>query len=467
MLALIASIFLRIHGEADYNDDVIYISDFGFYAGGHLNVTWDNSPGNGAYSVSLQVFTRTAYDGWLDEIYETDSWRDCNRHGSTANITTVLTPTPQHGHIAIPTEGVFIAILQHCLSPAISGRYTVDITFMNPNGQHLDSREVPLLTVLPVMISVFGLLLFAWIGLICVRRSTFLGIYICLVIIVTFHVLYLIFYEVTLYRGQATDRSTAWSVLLRVAHALYEMALYSTLVIASSGWCLLNVPNPPRSVLLDMAGVLLFVASAAIDSALSLGSWQILLIILEFAGIFWIVRTIVVHTRRAQLVIKAHLLLIQQQGIMPSTTPIYEKMALYEHFLFYVGVSFLGLLVLNVVLSSVDTAAWIIGVIENIMQLLILGGVMYIYRPRGRRIDPYMRRDGVEAEEAQRDEILLEDLESYDPKVQSSGMREWEDGMALPLEPLVVQSRGFVPVFAERKRSTDYTLVGGSGRRDK
>jgi hypothetical protein len=231
------------------------------------------------------------------------------------------------------------------------------------------------------------------------------------------------------------------------------------LVIASGGWCLLHETNPPAIVLTDIAGVAIFVAAAAVDSAVKGSTVHIIALIAEFIGIFWIVRAIVVHTGRAQLVIKAHLMVIQHHGIRPFSTPIYQKMELYHHFLFFVGISFMSLLVVNVVLSSVDVAAWIIGLIEGIIQFIILVGVMFLYRPRGHGIDQYMRADADGDEASKRDEVLLEDLDAYDPTAEQEGMRMWEDGMELPLEPHVVATSGLVPAMAERKRSTDYTHV--------
>jgi hypothetical protein len=170
------------------------VADFGFYADGYINVSWNNSPGNAAYSVSLQALSNSRYDDWFDELYDSNAWHDCHRDGSVGNVTTVLSSTSQSGQIVIPETGVFVAIVQHC-SSNLSGRYSLDVVFMNPNGQHLDSRDIPSLTVLPIMIGIFGVVLLGWIGLILLRRYRFLAIHVCIGVIVLFHILYLAFYE--------------------------------------------------------------------------------------------------------------------------------------------------------------------------------------------------------------------------------------------------------------------------------
>jgi hypothetical protein len=54
----------------------------------------------------------------------------------------------------------------------------------------------------------------------------------------------------------------------------------------------------------------------------------------------------------------------------------------------------------------------------------------------------------------ERGEVLLEDLDGFAVEDAHGEMREWEDGMELPLQPLVVSSR-------KRKRRVDQDLAYG------
>jgi hypothetical protein len=306
--------------------------------------------------------------------------------------------------------------------------------------------------VLPYVIPVFALLLGFWVGYIFVLRAKFLRIHMCFGLIVASYILYLAFLFVSLRHASSTDASSVWPILLVIGHSLYHFALYSTLVVAANGWCLLNVTNTVADVASSVSGVAVYVIAVAIQEEVSLGNWELLVLLVEFMAIAWIIRTIAVNCTMALLHIKAHLLVIQQQGIAPSSTPIYQKMILYQKFLYCAILAFVMLVLINVLSATVALAFWAARLIDNIMQFLIVIIVMWLYRPRGKNIDQYMERDGMGDEERERGEVLLEDINDFTPTAQQDGMREWEEGMDLPLEPLLVSSRE--------------TRAGGSGARN-
>jgi hypothetical protein len=154
LAAVLFSAHLRVTGTADYAADFAYVSDFGWYAGGHLNLTWSAPASAGRIVTNLLLLERSAYEAWYLEQHSAGSWRACaDPSPAYANWTAVLAPAPQHRAFAVNSSGVFIAVVQHCLA-RFAGRYSIDAEFANPGGQQLDSREIPALTVLPVAIAV-------------------------------------------------------------------------------------------------------------------------------------------------------------------------------------------------------------------------------------------------------------------------------------------------------------------------
>jgi hypothetical protein len=461
MLWIFTSIFLRVKGEARYGAAYVFIANFGFYKGGLLNVSLCNLPGNQSYAVDLRVFTLPQYFSWLESHADDITDHVCSDPDAIDNWTLTLTSELVTRLFIIPDKDVYYVIIQSCV-PEFPGHYYVDATFLNPNGQHLDYRDIPSLSVLPVAIPAFSLLFLFWCVYIFIKRSKFLAIHICLGVIVIFYILYLVFSEVTLKRAQETDEATASSIWLKVFQAFYDFTLFSTLIIATSGWCLLNVDVALRDLGISLAGVAVFVTLIFVQVEIDMGLWALAIFFGQLFAICLLMAQIWRSTSAAEKVIKAHLLVIQNDGILPSSTPIYQKLIHYQILLYVVGLSFLLVMLTNVNLSFFGAPNWLGRLVDNLIQFGILATVMYLYRPRGETIDRYMRRDDGQGE---REEVLLDDLEGLAPTERRNGMREWEDGMDLPLEPLLVSSKERTSAFSATEEP-DYTPVPGREKPD-
>jgi hypothetical protein len=164
-------------------------------------------------------------------------------------------------------------------------------------------------------------------------------------------------------------------------------------------------------------------------------------LIAELAAGVWIGYLFHANSESGRNVIKAHLLAIRNDGILPSSTPIYQKFLIYQLFLDAAVWAFLSFFVLNVFLSVMKSEGWIVALANNMIQFAIVGGLMVLFRPRGKFVDEYMQPD-VELGEEARGEVALEELSGFEIESAQDGMREWEEGMNLPLHPLVVSSRG-------------------------
>jgi hypothetical protein len=450
---LFSGIALRVNGHARYDADYVFVADFGFYKNGLLSVQMDNTPGGRPYSVKLFVFTRSQYLTWLEYFFAIVD-HICLTSSSVFEGYYVLSPVAQSVNTTMPGKDVYYVIIQSC-SRNHSGSYYVDAHFLNPNGQLLDYRDIPSLIVIPIAIPLFSLLLLSWITYIFVKQSKFLAIHVCLGIILTLYIVYLILLEVTLKRASVSDDSNPSTMWLIVFQAFYDFALFSTLVIASGGWCLLNVSITVREVASAVVGVSIFVASIFLQSELDLDLWNIAVILLQLFSVIWLIWQIWRSTRAAQKVIRAHLLVIQHGGILPSSTPIYQKLVHYQIFLYLVALSFLLVFISTANLSFFGAANWVGRMIDHLLQFIILASVCWLYRPRGEEIDKYMQRDNGDGA---RDEVVLEDLESLEADNRTQGMKEWNSGMNLPLEPVLVSSRDPRPLLS-KSSPLAYTAV--------
>jgi hypothetical protein len=321
----------------------------------------------------------------------------------------------------------------------MSGKYWVDARFVNPGGEYLDSRDIPSLTVIPVFLPFFILLLVGWLGLIIWKRRSFLKIHVCLIIVVFVYILELIFNEVALKQAERTDDADGWWNVLIALTAIFDFVFYSTLLIASSGWCLLHTDLLPLDTALSLLGVAVFIAMSSIQSNVDVKLWLILTLILQVVSIVWVLHCIWRNTEKARRHIKAHLIAISRAGIDFRTTPIFEKLALYNILLWVICAAFLAYFLVNVFLSLADASNWVYVLMANLIQFVILAAVMYLYRPRGSAVDRYLQTDE-DGDGKNRQEIALEDIDGFALDERPGEMRPWTEDMDLPLEPVIISS---------------------------
>jgi hypothetical protein len=318
--------------------------------------------------------------------------------------------------------------------------YVVDATFLNPDGQHLDWRDLPSLSVLKIVIAVFSVLLFVWIGLVFLKRRTFLPIHIYCGLINACYIGFLVFHLISLNTAQSTDDATVFTYLRVAFEFMYDVVLFATIVVASGGWGLLNVDLTLSDLAKALTSVILFIGASFAQFYVDVDITRVILLIIEIFSGVWIWYLLHANSEAAQNRIKAHLLAIRNDGIVPITTPIYQKFLIYRLFHNVAIMSFIAFLTLNIFLSIIRSPNWVVALTNNGFQFGTIATLMVLFRPRGRSIDEYMQPD-VELDDQSRGEVALDDLTGFEVADAGDGMREWEEGMDLPLQPLVVCSR--------------------------
>jgi hypothetical protein len=254
---------------------------------------------------------------------------------------------------------------------------------------------------------------------------------------------------IALDRAQATDDATVFSYLRVAFEFTYDVVLFATIVVASAGWGLLNVELSRADVAKAVVSVSIFVSASYVQYYVSLDVTQLIVLVVELAAGIWIWYMLHENSASAQNAVKAHLLAIRNDGIVPASTPIYEKFRIYQVFLNLAVIAFLSFLLLNIVLVILHAENWVVALTNNVIQFGVVVSLMVLFRPRGRSIDEYLQPDG-ELEGAPRAEVAVEDLAGFEVESAPDGMREWEEGMDLPLQPLVVSSRAQPGDRAER-----------------
>jgi hypothetical protein len=82
----------------------------------------------------------------------------------------------------------------------------------------------------------------------------------------------------------------------------------------------------------------------------------------------------------------------------------------------------------------------VIWLTNDVVQSVIIGMMLWLDRSRGAAVDRFMVPD-IPVDGEERGQVLLEDLEGFALNDNRGEMREWEEGMDLPLQPIVVSSK--------------------------
>jgi hypothetical protein len=178
------------------------------------------------------------------------------------------------------------------------------------------------------------------------------------------------------------------------------------------------------TVVKSIVGVFVFVTASFLELYLRLHTWILIVLSAQIIAVFWIWHTLYSNNESAKQCVKAHLLAIRNIGIVPASTPVYQKLFLYEVSLYVTAAAFMAFLTLNMLMSLMHVEKWVSELLNNTVQLLTIGGLMLLYRPRGKKIDDFLQPD-TEGGQQQRSEIALEELETFEVE---EGVRECRNG---------------------------------------
>lgn len=441
------------------------ISTFGFYRNGTYHFTFRNNISRiSVGGAQALVLTKSQYirflENFRDDVIDFDHCEYDDAYDKKfVNFSGTYDEIIYSGFVY--DKEVYYTILMMCRfhqTPAKSQIF-FDATYVNPNGQLLDYRYIPLLTIYPIFIALFGLVLIAFVGVSLYYKRHFLKIYLFIIGCCILYIIFLAFSLLSLHKSSTKEGRNVWDIALTVFECLYCICLFSFLVVSTTGWCILNVELSWKKMLFDISSVVLLFSMLFLQQSVTFGYFEILFFFLEILGLYLVAKALFFNTSDAERHINAHLYVIMKNGIKPQTTPIFEKFKMYHYFLYIVMFLFIFIFCSNIVMGFFDTDYWLESLINIICQFSAITSIIYIFRPRGPSIDIFMKSDNdvqkknrkdrsnnasdythnvIDADEefADRDEVMLDDLDGFDPRNASGA--DWNEGMELPLQPILV-----------------------------
>lgn len=447
MIFLFLLLSYRKHGKGSMSSRLLLVDDFGFLGGGSYNMTLTAPRSHlniayRAYLMKSRYFLEFQINGMFSDLCD---FIPNGAEGDSANfirseIFNFSLNKEYNWFTPINHDAILTSTIARCEN---SQKYQedigVDAYFMNPNGQHLDSRDVPTLTVIPISLAIFGLMLVAYIIASVINHRKWIGLYFFIIVIDILYIIYLVMYYVVLRKASVSDVTSKWKYPLLVFQYFHYVILFTTIFVTVRGWGLLNVEITWQIILHNFIVIALFFAVMFIQAEINLGYYAILTVAIEVGILAWMVLVFNQNYKESHMHLFAHMFVINQEGYDPQTTPIFKKYRLFQIFITLMSSALLIYIMTYIVMLFINAPDWIDNLFSNLMQMFILGSLMVVYRPMGEKIDRYFRPDFDDTDDDQnRGEIGLEDISSFDPK-NTSG-RQWEEGMNLPLEPIVIQN---------------------------
>ena len=352
---------------------------------------------------------------------------------SVINMTFNLKERNNSVHGYITKTDVYIPILISCNSQAFS--LTGVANFSNPNSE-LDTRQEIGFTMIPVSISLTALVLLLFvINQIYFNQGVSIlhywmdGIF---VLCLLGQVVEYVELDTLKKKGDAENEHISMIVI----QYIYYESLFLLIVFLSHGWTTISKPNKTM-IAIEAAfmtvtfTVLYFLHTLNTTWDYSLGTF--ISIIVLIIVMWWRMITV---TRDVLQILKAHLLVIGQSNIDPSSTPVYSKFFSFSIFANNVLI-FLAVWIVVLSLELVDILKfWVNSFVISTVNTLELAIITFFFRLREYNCSGYTNIDN-DVKKVTKTEIpydsnrlLLGDDDSR--------LIKWQFGMLLPPEPVIV-----------------------------
>jgi hypothetical protein len=337
---------------------------------------------------------------------------------------------------SVSASDIYRPLIVSCKSDGVS-HYTVEIEFKNRNT-YLDSRRIPSLIVMPLELITLAVILVFWVINQVIYRKSNGALQNFIAVTISLAVLTVGLNLVVLWADSLQDRTTILNLFQSLVTMIYEITLYSILILAAKGWCVVCEHLSAS----DVSEIVLYCSALFVFKALGTKIDHIAFVIVMFALtasvllLLWM--SLIKGIRAVDKQILTHMTLIYKAGIDPYSTPIYFRHLIYTFLVHVYVVYFSGLIVIMSLDLGGGLNAWLKDMLFWILNMGLMCSLGFLFRSR--KVDgfSYTRFEGEEA-------LSMENLEPFDPRLMCDpakpSLLQWQEGMALPPPPVVQVER--------------------------
>lgn len=335
----------------------------------------------------------------------------------------------------IPMDNVYTPFIMVCTPEETE--YSIIFTYKNGKSL-IDTRWQSAFIALPIV----GCVLLIILVLAIFNQARFwkgvnkMHIFLDVVILVGLGSIVLNYFH--LKQMEKTDNTYVFSIIRTILEVAFYIVIFVFLLLLANGWTVINKELSILEFIEIFAYTILFIIVFVIHNYVETLTFGIILFfafIVLLALLWW---TLLSVMRSVDRIIRAHMLVISRASINPKTTPVYIKHVAYMVFIQMLVAYFsLWIALLSLELASV-LRFWLQETLEWSLNSLILAASLYLFRVR------FYNVNGYTALEQSADQVALDEIPKsaslYDQE--NGDLVDWEAGMLLPAEPIVVEEGG-------------------------
>jgi hypothetical protein len=434
LLLSILSLFCRQTYRIDQSSIITIFPDIGLLNGSSCSLTITDADPECFF---IALVDSDEYSGipHLSFSYASQFCSRTNSHFANVNATIFSHIREADILFPIPKTDVYKPLIVSCRSE--SSRYNVLIEFQNGNSL-LDSRRLPSFIVIPIELLCLLMIIISWIVNQIIFRRGAVSLQHAITIAMILGALTVAMNFCVLWSESHKDEPTFLNLGQNLCSMLFEISIYSTLILAAKGWCIVI----PHISISDITEIVLYCSILFIFRALYSKIQMMVFAICMFAltaGVMLLLWLSLINGIRAvDRRIVAHLKIIYNAGINPFSTPVYFKHLMYAFLVHVTVIYFSG----NVVVMSLEIAgslhAWLKDMLVWILNVGLLCSLGFLFRSRKVDCSGYLRFEGGE----EVDEEVLKKLDvNVLGELDDPDLIEWTEGMELPPSPVVVSEK--------------------------
>lgn len=406
---------------------IFIFPDFGLYKGGSFY-----------YKIITNYLNDTIFVGLITQIEETSVWNSSldykevckshNIHLSAINYT--MRPFIEHTHeFIVDNEDTYQPIFVSCNHSNIN--LTVFIRFTNP-GTFLDSRWTKSLFVLPFLIIIPIGVIVLYILFVSSRKILFIPLHFFILLTLLTNAVAALLKIVDLVL--LSKSSSTMLPLGYVAGILNEQMLYSTVILAASGYQLTRTDFKFLPVLISLVTALIYSVGEYMKSQVITHENLITVFLVQLVCFVLFIKQFADAIRHTEIYLLSYEMVVEASGYIVETTPIHKKFLMVYQLLCSALVYFLLRLTHLICETFIDLPNWAVDVTKRCIDNLLMICLIFIFMPfKVTRVDWNSTLD---------EELLLEKCEERDFDETFARrcdiLQDWENGNELPCPPIVL-----------------------------
>jgi len=427
---LLCFLCYRIYQNVSLLGSLVYVKPFGFDVNGEFDIQLRRLPPK---PVLISMCSKEEYKAFINIPIDYKSCETIKNFCNISNITQAQNGFVQFSGI-IPTKDRYRALIAMCSNER--SVYEINLSFKN-QYTYLDIEKIPLLTTKPILL---GLILisicywiFNWVSNCAGTNSLHAYFSIAYIITGASTLIDMFYYD----HFDKTDDYHFIVLLSGVFSFLKELMLVSGMLLVSKGFGIVHSNISATTMLVTVLTCAIVLGSVTIYEYIESSLWSMMAFLTFIISLYFLIMQLMDGIRDALLHIIAHLYVIFDAGIDPTSTPVWEKFQIYQNLSFIIFSYFSVITLADLIITIAESPIWILEFIRDCCNVGLLMASMYLFRIRPALARGY-QTIGEEGEPARftREQVESREMDEEQFRIK----KQWDSSTVLPPQPIIIDS---------------------------